>query len=253
MKMDNDKKDVINDSYKKLVEYWNGICGGKYYIEKDYSQNSDYLGLEKTNKNRPKNYFRLEFVPEPFFGNIKEPRIILLALNPSYDSKGDELDEIAFKNANINIPFSKFLQKIDFCDSGNIFNSYLPATTAWWQNRVLKGLNFEKLKGKIGYFNLIGYHSPHNPFNEDRIICESQKLVRDYIIQLINTIPDLKVIVIWGLKNWNLTKETNTIFKIYQINEKNNLNKSIMNAILKEKKNRITNADDLLYLLKNKD
>ena len=194
-----DSEKIKIETYNNLVNYWNSICVGKYYIETDCSEdkNNNYIGLCKINNRRTKNKFMLNYVPEPFFGKIKVPEIILLALNPSYDPKGDELDLKAFENANIGKTFPEFLQEIDFCDTSNKNNQFLPATTAWWQNRVLKGLDFEKLKGKIGYFNLIGYHSPHNPFNEDRIICKSQKLVRDYIIQLINTLPDLKVIVIF--------------------------------------------------------
>ena len=245
------KYDKSAASYKELVEYWNNLYEGKYYIESDYSEdkNNNYIGLCKINERRTKNKFMLDYVPEPFFGNIKNPKIILLALNPSYDSNGDKLDLEVFKKANIDISFSDFLQKIDFCKVNNQDNSILPATTNWWQNKVLKGLNIEKLAGNIGYFNLIGYHSPYNPFNNDEIICKSQFLVKEHVLNLIEKEKGIKVIIIWGKKNWNIGDMSN----VYQINEINIRNKSIKNAISKEKKKRITNADDLLCLLKDND
>ena len=105
------KYDKSAASYKELVEYWNNLFEGKYYIESDYSEdkNNNYIGLCKINERRTKNKFMVENVPEPFFGNIKNPKIILLALNPSYDSNGDKLDLEVFKKANIDISFSDFL------------------------------------------------------------------------------------------------------------------------------------------------
>lgn len=180
------KKEIneINSTYKLLLHTWN-------YRKNNVSKYDQDI-LRKYNKdgipiNLDLSYFyQTHLYPDPWLGNIKDPEIIVLALNPSYDPINDEVDEVKIKN--------NFLEENLGRKDSDIPNWYedMKGTTTlkWWLKRLesifqidsnynnnddvesfyeklfledLRKNSKEVLKTnlikKIGIFNLCGYHS----------------------------------------------------------------------------------------------
>ncbi len=104
--------------------------------------------------------------PHPWWGNIENPEMIVLALNPSYDPLKDEEDEevTGFQDA-----WKNGLSEPENKDKHiNLFDFKETETAKWWA-KVFKGkekeietielLKQKEFSKKVGMFNLVGYHS----------------------------------------------------------------------------------------------
>lgn len=172
---------------------------GKYYINNKMVEFGKFKEEENTG-----------LVPHLWWGEIDNPKIVVLAKNPHYDisdvyeSQNEELRKIFLENLLreendkkiINALFSK--------------NSVLSITTTanWWHEVFIEVNNKKAIfdddfleKNSIGIFNLFGYSSKSFPysvnkcneiFNEDYKKYIKEKIIKaDYIF------------VIWGKKYWD--------------------------------------------------
>lgn len=219
--------------------------------------------------------FKLNVIPMPFWGNLSKPKLIVLALNPSYNEIVDEVESSLFNETLKNVlKREEGLEKINWFDekynwkyvwSENIITPTRiddiideqitkkePESTYNWYQKVFKNLGVTKeYKEEMAFFNLLGYHSsgyenvPQKCFkNKNYQLLPTQKAMLAYLKILLKEDPF--VIVIWGFDrkdglDWkNVLKDNeinlNTI-KLLIVNNNNHCNKIIINAIDKNKQN----------------
>jgi hypothetical protein len=169
-------------------------------------------------------FFQTHLLPQPFWGNIANPKIVVLGLNPSYDPVNDEQDEFELMGDLV-----KNLNDYDF--SFNWFNhkknnSELTSGFKFWSETLGEFHHGSKdpncveqsIFENVGFFNLYGYHK--SPFKEIQQKCfrptykgkylPTQKALFTHLKTIIS--KDTYVIVIWGYQYW---KDTGVLSEVY--------------------------------------
>ena len=220
---------------EELIDIWKFNSSDNEYIsindDKCFKQN-DILKLSY--------FYRTHVLPLPFMGEVDNPDVLILALNPSYDPINDEEDTKKIKKEN----YINDLFDVDFFS--NIENSRATIgehTFNWWKTRVFNNV---ELNGNysIGIFNLCGYHSREyrkiqSTYLKDNSYLPTQNMTKEIVSGLINKIKTKLIIVIWGKDSWkdylgfNLNKGN-----VVVLNEYINYNCSIYNYCIKTMKNR---------------
>ena len=220
----------------------------------DPSKEDEFESLEDTQVLKEglklRYFFQTHLRPQPFWGNIENPKVIVLGLNPSYDPMDDELDEESIKDdlmRNINEPkfrYNWFNHNVR--NGGKLTSGY-----KFWTQTLGRLLTDEKLKctedqiyRMVGFFNFIGYHrSPFNPiqkkcFNNKDQILPTQKALYDHLKSIITN--DTYIVLIWGYDYWKSTELfTHKAFdrsKLLIVNRNVGTNHVITNAHFHESK-----------------
>lgn len=160
-------------------------------------------------------FFQTHLRPQPFWGNIENPKVIVLGLNPSYDPISDELDEDRIKDdlmSNINEPMFRFNWFKHKYNKSNILTS---GYKFWTQTlgELLTSKTWKctgnQIYNSVGFFNYIGYHrSPFSPIqkkcfkNKDKML-PTQKALFDHLKSIIT--KDTYIVLIWGYDYWKST------------------------------------------------
>ncbi|MGI6781379.1 MAG: hypothetical protein ACOX56_00865 [Acholeplasmataceae bacterium] len=222
------------------------------------------------------NFYPTHLWPHPWWGNIENPKVIVLALNPSYDPIDDEKDDIVLGGLYKKAFDDPVQNKI------NLF-AFKSNSTDWWRNKVFaeegKEVNPDKIIKNVGVFQILGYRSlsyfkipkkalkteeklkKDDSFKEfiDKFqnICESLKLKNKYndnylptqnamrlhVQSLINEDKDRYVVIVWGKGHW---KQLRLDFpdkenRVLRANEKNYRNQNIFKEQNKEYSKKIQN------------
>lgn len=191
--------------------------------------------------------YNTKVYPQPWWGNIVNPKIVVLSLNPSYDEGADELDNAVFRNIleeNLENPVSLFGNK--FKNEYDVPFKY-SSVSEWWRNVFSEIIPNDLLEDSdeinlfnenVGIFNLDGYHSK----NVDKLnshLSTSKKMV-EYINSLAQCENRLFIFV-WGKGTWDKRglKVTSNFIEV---------NKSHKNCIINPRnkmlKNKINNVKD---------
>jgi len=205
-----------NNTIKLLEESWKGLLEkkGNYYSEKDRQALKS-----KRDKNLELSYFYPTHVlPHPWWGNIHNPRVLVLALNPSYAPLRDEMDEYLpcvreeWENGIINVSDKTNMIKIldhqtynqKWWDSETDDEQSKEITWAakWWHkvfngdenNKPLIEL-FDGKKADIFYqnivaFNLLGYHSREYKDLPNNILRDRNDKIESELNGFINNFPE---------------------------------------------------------------
>ncbi len=144
---------------------------------KDNISSEEYLSDNKSvifkfesdlNKNfsftKNKNYiFHLNVLPQPFFGEINDPDILIIAKNPSYAKNEDEQDTYLYLKNHINLDcYYENLKEVNFFKNWSAGeNLSFINTWNWWNKRVIGGAHLKNSETKIGIINLCAYHSKY--------------------------------------------------------------------------------------------
>lgn len=165
--------------------------------------------------------FNFNYLPQPWWGNIKNPNMIVLVLNPRINSK--PLHDNKNKEEQDDIDYRSQIKNIT-SDSINWLNFEKSDSGIWWRQTfddILKQtktkISENDINEKVGCFELFGYHS-NNAFsngnyntNEKLIKGEfgidetkmlpTQKAVVKHIQSLLED-EDRLLVIIWGQKYW---------------------------------------------------
>ncbi len=192
--------------------------------------------------------------PHQWWGNIVNPKIVFLALNPGYSKGADELDSAVFEN----IIMKNY--KLENNIGQNVFNNKnlgykdlsfdYSSTYKWWRN-IFDGIipedwfdndvTMEIFNKNVAFFNLVGYQSENTSSLYKK--CKSTKLIAKYVNLLAREDKNRLFIFIWGKDDWDKIIVNNKINNFIEINKNDNKNrdkeinkrnKSIKNKILKE-------------------
>ena len=199
------------------------------------------------------NGFVLDRYPQPFWGNITNPEVIVLGLNPSDEFITDRLESILFSkeiedNLKGNRPLnwenlktdlstdliktkevlgseSKTFKLLDlFKDYPHLSNN---KKKLWW-DKVFDGYYYDP--NEIGFFNLVGYASKDsNSLNDSSIKKElfTTKILIKYLNDLIEEKTTKLIIIVWGKKNWIENGLKVNGKELIVVNEKNYRNKQL--------------------------
>ena len=181
-----------------------------------YVSKKDYENIEEDNKNEFIYFYQTHVLPQPFFGNIKNPKIVVLAKNPAYDifNEFDEFDKLKKKYG---LQSNNDENLINFIiNNGNklLFdNEFSDSCTQKWWKTIFKDLlpddGFETLLNKIGIFNLCGYHSrSYYEFpkrflkDKDKDYFETQIALKEHLEAIKKECKKPIFIIIWGEQEW---------------------------------------------------
>lgn len=185
-------------------------------------------------------FYQTHLLPQPWWGNIVDPKVIFLSLNPSYDPVIDDEDESYInsclkenlKSKTINWFEHKYIEDR---------NGHKRKTSSfkWWEKR-LNGLycadnrdDEEKIYNKIGFFQLCGYHSKSYSVMKKKCFIKNNQLpTQTAVVDHVKTLmkKDPYVVVIWGKKEWEDQCGLFNSKKLVVLNEKNPRNPSFENA-----------------------
>lgn len=186
-------------------------------------------------------FYQTHLLPQPWWGNIEDPEVLFLSLNPSYVPIIDDEDENyiqSFLKENLR---SKSINWFDhkYIKDRNGQNRKT-SSFQWWENK-LKGLHSagisndeEKIYNKIGFFQLCGYHSrEYRPMAKKCFVgvkeLPTQTVVVEHVRTLLNKY-DPYVVIIWGKKEWEDACGKFNPEKLVILNEKNTRNPSFDKA-----------------------
>lgn len=194
---------IINDALEDLLKTWKlksfDMNSTNKYSVQDGDQLNEQLNLSY--------FYQTHLLPQPWWGNIIDPKIIVLALNPSYDPINDENDEKVIRDSLIKA--LKGSQSFSWLNK--LQNEKQTETSGYkfWSKSLgslLEGINEEQIIEKIGFFNFVGYHS--NPFKQIPKRCFKSKsgnlVTTEKLIRYLNLIKEHAdyVIVLWGYDYW---------------------------------------------------
>ncbi len=163
--------------------------------------------------------FNLTVFPEPWWGNINDPKIIVLALNPSYVRSADELDTLVFKeffDKNIKIENNQAVNLFDDEITSNNIQFINSSVSEWWRKVFEYDDKFvpnfkdddnllDIIKNKVGIFNLIGYHSKNaDCLKKSRNNPKTTDIIIKYLNEIIDNTDNTNILFIflWGKNTW---------------------------------------------------
>ena len=182
--------------------------------------------------------YHLEVLPQPYFGNIIKPKVLILGKNPSYEdgthnkeyfNNNDNTDTIAFNKSNKTLKdYIYNLKNVDFFKPENDDNKYfVNCAWHWWYKKVFgENNNFDNFNDNVGIINLCPYHSKR--YNEIKAnqFTERENALRTQIKSILSDRCEL-IIIVWGYNVWkkfmNSDNELSDLFT--------NTNKIILNQL----------------------
>lgn len=246
---------------------------GKFDFDKEHMDNGEYIFTCDSNNtiDNMKGKFEFSVLPHQWWGNIKDPKIVVLALNPGYSQGNDELDSIVYKglitnNYNLNLDHAQYM--FDKTSKGigglsfeyssisrwwrKVFSEFIPDKIcfkpgAYFKNEQDYKEKINRFNEKVGFFNLVGYQSKDSSYIEKAYDCESAKLIAQYVNELAKTGNRLFIFV-WGKDSWDevITKncKENNIKNYIVINKNDNIvREKKINCRNRYLKNKILPAD----------
>ena len=200
---------TINQYYNHLINIWSDIK-----VDPPHIAQADLEVMNLKAVANGKMNFNFDFVPQPYWGNIKNPKIIVLTLNPGFYREEDFRTNEKHKQT--------FLNNLKQNPSLNWLNFEEGKDRKWWFNTIKdlldENISINDIYRKIGFFEFNGYHSKsfksktYNTIKElnkyefgiKSGILPTQKAMFDYIDSLLNQESSKKplVAIIWGQRFW---------------------------------------------------
>ena len=192
----------------------------EYILENDKVQMEEYQD-KVNNITYKENYlYHLDVLPQPFFGDVSNADVLILAKNPSYAMYEDEYDTwtyekyITEQKSEINLNdfndnYYKILKNVDFFKKfDNKFNSLFFNTWKWWNKNVIGEGVKPKSDTKVAFVNYCQYHSKEYYNVNYNSFQPSDEIIK----QLKNNLDKKLIIIVWGDDLWkNVLGNKNTI------------------------------------------
>ncbi len=176
------------------------------YCDSDIVEDEEILDLFLRDDKREIVPEMVELVPQLFWGNLKDPQLVILGKNPSYTVE-DELDCKYYSKE-----LKENLKVENHCDAkkedvvnllSNLSNRFYTSNASRWWRRYLSGLsknndNKQVSMSEIGIFNIYGYYakdgSPDEAYHNAKML-EKAHIIK-YIDTVYNVLQTAKTIVI---------------------------------------------------------
>lgn len=191
------------DSYDLLIESWKlkdndeSLYQQYHTYESIYDEKSlkSYVVNNEKKQLKLSHFYRTHLFPQPWWGNIKDPSVIILALNPSYSPIEDDIEHhqllkngFTFDNLRRDEGFNG-----NWLDVMKDYNS----TFNWWRatlGDLLTYTNTENFNNNVGIFNLCGYRSVSNEKIKSSVFTNindfSESTILSYFLRKYNDAKD---------------------------------------------------------------
>ena len=214
----------VKESLRKLIKIWDldeeNYNKGIYISKKDLeylTNNVEKFEIKNSYYSYGKDkkvYFNL--VPKPWWGNIENPEVIILLLNPGFTKDDDEdkkiLSDHNFEENNAHLKEEMINNLKQSNNNINWFDDKWKNAGSyhWWKPRLkeiageLKADDpYNYIYNNIGFFEFFGYHSKSFDlsFLKNDEFLPTQKAMFEYLNKLIKVNNPL-VVIVWGQKKW---------------------------------------------------
>lgn len=214
----------MKESLRKLIKIWDldeeNYNKGIYISKKDLeylANNVEKFEIKNSYYSYGKDkkvYFNL--VPKPWWGNIENPEVIILLLNPGFTKDDDEdkkiLSDHNFEENNAHLKEEMINNLKQSNNNINWFDDKWKKAGSyhWWKPRLkeiageLKADDpYNYIYNNIGFFEFFGYHSKSFDlsFLKNDEFLPTQKAMFEYLNKLIKVNNPL-VVIVWGQKKW---------------------------------------------------
>ncbi len=206
---------MSKESKEELLKAWSDFPNEKPFIaivDQDIIKKDELVD----NKSQGSIRFDFSYLPQPWWGNIDDPKVIILAINPG-------IHKIPEKEKEENDSTEKLIRDnlngtpINWLKEGSV-------TKDWWTqtlNDVIDELkeenkSVENIANKLGVFELFGYHSSkfnsgdysniaqviNKEFGSNKTRLPTQEKLFKHLNSLIDASNPPLVVIIWGQKFW---------------------------------------------------
>jgi hypothetical protein len=193
---------------KELLDVWSIRKREDSYLSKSDDEFFSKYGISIPEKSD----FIFDLFPKPWWGNIKNPKIIVLSINPKFSGHEDyEIDKKYLDNLEKNIQGRSSL---------NWFNMDNTIGCKWWYDTFKNiieddDIETEKIFKNTGFFELFPYHSKKfrsgdyknmknfikKEFGIEKLL-PTQKALYNHVNDLLASEDKPLVIILWGQKFW---------------------------------------------------
>lgn len=165
-------------------------------------------------------YYQTHILPQPFFGNLRNPKVVILALNPKYSPI-----ESTFESNEVlgNLGYENYIE-----NTNQVFkNINYTCTLDWWKETfkdLLTDGGMEEMLENVAILNWCGYHSvnyksiPAKAKKGPKL--PTSKATINYVKKIIENDNDVLIIKIWGTEWDSLLKNKKylTVNSIHRTN-----------------------------------
>ena len=194
--------------------------------------------------------YHLDVLPQPFFGDVSNADVLILAKNPSYAMYEDEFDTLMYEEYcdeqnnridlnDCNNKYYETLKQVDFFKGFNDkINRLFFNTWKWWNTNVIGDGVKKKTNVNVAVVNYCPYHSKEYY----DVKYNSFKPSNEIINQIKANIDKKLIIVVWGDYLW---KEIIGKKEVIILN--NNLNIDSLSKILDQNDDRCLQLKKFFY------
>lgn len=174
------------------------------------------------NKKKKNNVFVTSLLPKPYRGNLKDPKLVILSLNPSYNER-TKIKMFEMLREEYQIKFIEIAKKNALLEDGcRIIPDVNKDDNGYWVDVVTdNGYWLDKLSdlisepnvdiSKIGLIQFVPYASKHFDSWGDETKLGSQKFSVDIIRRLLDKYKSTLFLVMRAKKQWRDLFENNEI------------------------------------------
>lgn len=199
------KDEIFNEDPEELRKKL--LSGNAEFLHKDDAE----IINKRNEKTTDNNKFKLCLLPEPFRGNLKDPKLVILSLNPGYNER---VNKTLFKMLRPRYQ-KQFIQKSidnallkDGCRiiSNNDVDNILD--DGYWEDMLSDLKQNDVDISKIGLIQFIPYASKdYNSWKKEASL-GTRQFSRDIILRLLYESPDTLFLVMRAKEQWEkLIKE----------------------------------------------
>jgi hypothetical protein len=220
---------------------WDGATKGPEYASTlDQMALKEYVLKDVKISLKLSYFYQTHLRPQPWWGNIKDPNIIILSSNPKYSPLVNEWEELTKEgyqemwSSTLEDPENNVANILKYKDDDILFNQ--KSSYKWWEETLgFLSYNEEAFLKNVGVFNLLGYFnfsyavskknlkteeeikdsklsefiSLFNKFAKENDLTEysynffpTQNAVRLHVEYLMKKNKEMYIIVVWGYRFW---------------------------------------------------
>lgn len=208
------KKEIFNNDPKNLLERLLKWEEGEFVYSKDKAIIDNRNNVLANSKKKKDNVFKTSLLPKPYRGNLKDPKLVILSLNPGYNERTKK-KMFEMLNEKYQLKFVEIAKKNALLEDGcSIIPDDNEDSEGYWVDVVTdNGYWLDKLSdlinepdvdiSKIGLIQFIPYASKHYDSwaKEDEL--ETQKFSVDIIRRLLYKDESTLFLVMRAKKQWD--------------------------------------------------
>lgn len=190
-------------TYQKLIDLWSHTS-----LDTPCIAHADKEVMKMSPSSNSILNFDFRYIPQPYWGNIKDPKLIILTLNPGFSTPEEyKLNEVRKTD---------FINNLCQSPSLNWLKMHETKGKNWWYKTIKDFKADDVIYQKVGFFELYGYHSKSFKSSEYKSIRDlnkkvfgiangklpTQEAMLNHLTALFEQDNPPLVAIIWGQKFW---------------------------------------------------